>query len=141
MSIRKNLLKYENAAVNVASATASDTGWAARWFRRKAETCRLNLTTNAPYRPCNDGPLFKQGGGCGNLTETYPEDSNDNKEDDFEKVPLAIICDLEEYKLSCSKGIHSLWWIELISCATGIGYPQRALRSRREHKRSSSTWS
>jgi hypothetical protein len=107
MSIRKNLLKYENAAVKVASVTASDTGLAARWFRRKAATCRLNLTTNAPYRPCSECVCFQLRRGD-HTRRTYPENANDNKEDYFEKMPLAIIRDLEEYKLSCSKGVHSL---------------------------------
>jgi hypothetical protein len=33
----------------------------------------------------------------GILIDAYPKDPNDNKKDYLEKVPLAIVCDLEEY--------------------------------------------
>lgn len=51
MSRRKNRLWYPIKAVKIASITASATPCFARYFRRKAATWRLNLTTKAPYRP------------------------------------------------------------------------------------------
>jgi len=58
--------------------------------------------------PVVNASTFKHGGDGDHTRGTYPEDANDNKENNFEKMPLAIIRDLEEHKLSCSKRVHSL---------------------------------
>ena len=48
ISMRRNRLKYPINAVRVANVTASATPWFARYFRRKAATCRLNFIIKAP---------------------------------------------------------------------------------------------
>jgi len=48
ISIRMNRLKYPINAVRLANVTASATPWFARYFRRKAATCRLNFIMKAP---------------------------------------------------------------------------------------------
>jgi hypothetical protein len=39
---------------------------------------------------------------------SYAEYSKYDKEDNLKEMPVAVIGDLEQYKLSCSEGIHDL---------------------------------
>ena len=104
ISILKKRLGYPIMAIIIANVTASATPWLAKCLRRKAATCRLNLTTMAPYRPLGNR---QKGLGHGGFL-SYPKYAEDDKEDNFEEMPVAVIGDLEQDEFAGTKRVHSL---------------------------------